>query len=113
MPLIVGLHYAVAFALELALLFGFGLFGFRFGQGGWIGSLLAAVLVAIAILLWARFAAPSATTRLPDAVLIAFKLAIFALGALAFWASGWAGAAGVFAVLAVLDLGVAVWLRRI
>ena len=113
MPLIIGVHYAAALALELALLFGFGLFGFRFAGGGWAGDLLAAVLVGSAILLWARFAAPRAATRLPAMPLLAFKTAIFALGALAFWAAGWREAALVFGAAAALDLGLAAALKRI
>lgn len=113
MPLMVGLHYGIAFGLELALLLGFGLFGMHAGQGGLAGGALAVLLVAIAILLWGRFAAPSAATRLTDGSLLVFKIVLFGLGALAFWLAGWREVAIGFAVLAALDLGVATALHRI
>ena len=113
MAAIVGLHYTLAFGLELALLSGFGLFGYHAGGGGWIGGLLAAVLVTVAVLLWARFAAPRSATRLSAMPLLMFKLAIFAAGTVAFWAAEWTGFAIGFAVLAALDLAVAMALGRI
>lgn len=112
MPLLVGLHYLVAFALELMLVFGFGLFGFTLAGGGWAGGAAALALVATAILLWARFAAPKSATRLKDLPLMLFKVAIFAAGTLAFWAAGFVEIASAFGALAALDLGAAVALDR-
>jgi hypothetical protein len=113
MPPLVALHYGLAFGLELVLLFGFGLFGFRVAGGGWGGGALAVVLVAIAVLLWARFAAPKSATRLGGLPLAVFKIAIFAAGTLAFWAAGWAEIAIAFGLLAALDLGLAGALQQL
>ena len=113
MPVIVVFHYLTAFALELALLFGFGLFGYRFGQGGVAGMLLAVLLVGVAIALWGRFAAPRSATRLPERPLLAFKIVIFLAGTLAFWLAGWREPAPIFGMLAAFDLGLAMALGRI
>ncbi|MBU1175172.1 MAG: YrdB family protein [Alphaproteobacteria bacterium] len=113
MPIVVGLHYVTAFALELVMLFGFGACGYRVAQGGLVGGLLAALLVGIAIALWANFVAPSAARRLPAVPLVAFKAAIFLAGAVAIWLAGWREAALVFGVVAALDLGVAMALGRV
>jgi len=113
MPLVVGLHYTLAFALELVLLFGLGLFGFVRGGGGWTGAGLAAVFVVGAVLLWARFAAPKSATRLEGAWLLMFKVAIFAAGAWAIWGAGQTGFAMAFGLVAAGDIAVAVALRRL
>lgn len=110
---IVALHYLFAFGIELGMLFGFALFGFHLGQGGWTGGLIAAILVAAAILAWARFAAPKSATRLDAGPLLVFKIAAFGLAALVIWAAGWPVAAIGFAVLSAVDLGLAMALRRL
>lgn len=106
-------HAVLAFSLELAMLAALGLFGFRAVDGPWLNIVLAILLAAIAIGLWAYFAAPKSATRLGMPALLIFKVAMFGAGALALWLAGEGGWAIVFAVLAAIDLGVAVALGAV
>jgi hypothetical protein len=85
-------NLAVKFALELAAIAAFALWGAAVGHG-----LLAVVLAVLAplcaIVLWGRFAAPRAPNRLPVRLRVPFELGVFALAALALL--NWSSAAAI------------------
>lgn len=83
MPLPLIFNHTLAFGLEIALLIFIGMFGFSLVAGPWLNWGAALVLVAIAMGLWAYFAAPKSTTRLDMPVLLIFKIAMFGAGTLA------------------------------
>jgi hypothetical protein len=85
---VIGAHL-LAFALELGLIFAFARSGYGLAEGRWTGWALALLFAAVAIALWARFAAPKAPTRLSGQALLGFKAAIFAAGVVAFAGLGW------------------------
>jgi hypothetical protein len=64
---------------------------------------LAIATPLVAVLLWARFAAPRAAHRLPRSTRIPIELGVFLLAALALLTTGHAAAAIVFAVLVALN----------
>jgi hypothetical protein len=88
-----------------------------FAYAGWVGPepvwlkfVLAIGLPALAILLWAVWAAPKAgKRRLSEPGLTVFKVLIFGAAAAALWASGQGFWAEVFAALAAINL-IAAWL---
>ncbi|MDF1854102.1 DUF2568 domain-containing protein [Pseudooceanicola sp.] len=104
-PLIL-INHLLALTLEIALLIGLARVGLAL-RPGWMGWVLAAILVLIAVALWTRFAAPSSATRLSGSALLGFKSAIFAAGAIGLaWRDG-AAVGAVFAALVVLHLALA------
>lgn len=75
-------NLVLAFALELAMLAAYFLTGWRSTDVAWLRFVLAIGLPALAIVLWAVWAAPKARkTRLHGAPLVTFKLAIFGVAA--------------------------------
>lgn len=95
----------LAFLLEVAMLAAFCYAGWVATPILWLRIVLAIGLPALAILLWAVWAAPKAgKRRLKMPALIIFKLAIFAIATAAWWASGQAFIAAIFAVLVVINL---------
>jgi hypothetical protein len=93
---------ALKFALELAAFAALAYWGARAGDGV-TAVVLAIAAPALAILAWARFAAPRSPRRLPTATRIPFELAVFGLAALGLLAAGAPVAALVLALLAVLS----------
>jgi Protein of unknown function (DUF2568) len=93
------------FLLELALLGGAAVAGWRAGGGGLSGALLVIVAVALVAVVWGLAIAPRARRRWPDPSRLILELAIFALvgGALAATGSPLAGLvlAGASAAVAV------------
>jgi hypothetical protein len=95
-------NLALKFLLELAAFAAFSVWGADVGSGASAVALaIAAPLVAV--LLWARFAAPRSAHRLPWRTRIPFELGVFLLAALALLAAGHAVAAIVFAALVALN----------
>ena len=76
---------AVRFLLELALLAGAAVAGWRAGGGGVLGALLAILGVAVVGVVWGLAVAPRARRRWPDPRRLVLELVLFALvgGALA------------------------------
>ncbi|HEU0193391.1 MAG TPA: DUF2568 domain-containing protein [Gaiellales bacterium] len=99
---------AVRFLLELALLAGAAVAGWRAGGGGFAGALLAVLGVLVVAVLWGRAIAPRARRRWPDPKRLILELVIFILvgGALAATGSPAPGLA-----LAVASAAVAVAVR--
>ena len=105
------LSHAVKFGLELAAFAAFAYWGASVGSG-LLSILFAAAAPALAITLWARFAAPRSQRRLPTASRIPFELSIFALAVAALLATGAAIAALVLAVLAAASTALLTHFRQ-
>jgi hypothetical protein len=95
-------NLALKFFLELAAFAALAYWGTTVGDGA-VSVLLAVATPAVAIALWAVFAAPKSQRRLPRGPRVAFELAVFGLAALALLAAGSTGAAAVFAALALVN----------
>ncbi len=95
-------NLGLKFLLELGAFAALAYWGAKTGSGA--GSVLLAIAApAIAIGLWAIFAAPKSERRLPLAPRLAFELGVFALAVVALVAAGSPVAAAVFATLAVVN----------
>ena len=98
-------NLALAFAVEVAMLVGFAVAGWTATPIWWLKIVLAAALPAIAILVWAVWAAPKAgKRRLKKGPLLLFKVGIFGLATLAWWLAGQGLIAAIFGVLATINL---------
>ncbi len=84
-------NLAVKFALEIAAVTAFAYWGATVSSGA-VAVVLAVAAPLIAVVLWGRFAAPRAPRRLPLRLRARFELAVFALAALALWATSPASA---------------------
>jgi hypothetical protein len=91
------LSLALKFLLELAAFAGLAYWGAQ------TSVLLAIAAPALAIALWAVFAAPRSERRLPTPARVPFELGVFGLAALALLAAGAPVAALVLAVLALVS----------
>jgi Protein of unknown function (DUF2568) len=99
----------VKFVLELAAFAALGYWGAN-AAGGAPGVVLAIAAPAIAIALWALFAAPRSDRRLPLATRVPLELAVFAVAALALAAADAPTAAIVFAAVALVNAALlSVW----
>jgi hypothetical protein len=92
------LSLALKFGLELAAVAAFAFWGATIGRGV-LSVLVAIAAPALAVVLWARFAAPRSKRRLPAAPRIAFEVSVFALAVVALIAAGAVPAAIVLGVL--------------
>ncbi|MBF9032012.1 DUF2568 domain-containing protein [Rhodobacterales bacterium HKCCE3408] len=102
----VAANQALALAVELALLLAVGHAAFVLsgGTGPLAAWTAAAAAVGVVAILWGRFAAPKSRTRLGGTALLAFKIALFAVGAAAFVLGGWPVIAVVFALAVAIHL---------
>lgn len=96
-------NLALAFALELAVLFSVGLWGFSLSPK--LGIKLAAGLGGplLFIVLWALFGSPRAPMGLHGFARVVFEIVWFGLGVVALAAAGRTVPAIVFGVLLVLN----------
>ena len=93
---------ALKFLLELAMLVAFVVWGSSVGTG--VEAVIAAIAApAAATVLWAIFAAPRSSRRLPTAARVPFELSVFGLAAAALAAAGHWIAALVFGVLVLVN----------
>ncbi|MGW4898714.1 YrdB family protein [Kitasatospora sp. NPDC004240] len=97
----------VAFLLELAALGCLGRWGFGAGHEGALGILLGLGTPALAIALWALFAAPRARLRPRLPLVLVVKALVLGGGAAALYGVGHPVAAGVMAVVIVVNTAVA------
>lgn len=104
----VAVYHTLALALELGLLIAVAAWSYLQvgGVTGWVAAGASIVLVG---LVWGVFAAPKSGYRLRGIRLLVFKLLAFGAGAIALLGCGWAMAALIYAVLAVISLGFAWW----
>lgn len=97
------LHAVLALGVEIAVLVAV----FRLGSTmipGWAGLVAGLFLLACVIALWARWGAPKSGHRLTGRPLLVFKVAIFTLGAAAFWAADGTLVAVIFALIVAAHL---------
>lgn len=106
-------NLALAFFLEIAMLVALGYAGWAATDIWWLRYLLLIGWPALAILLWAIWAAPKSGRRLPGPALLIFKAAIFGVTTFLLWAAGASPAALLFGALAAIHLGLAVLLKQI
>ena len=98
-------NLALAFAVEIGMLAAFAAAGWASTPILWLRIVLMIALPAIAILLWAVWAAPKAKKRrLKPRPLLVFKLSIFGFATLAWWLAGLGLIAAIFGVLAAINL---------
>ena len=98
-------NLALAFAVEIAMLAGLAVAGWAATPILWLRIALMIALPAIAIAMWAVWAAPKAKKRrLKPGPLLVFKLVIFAVATLAWWLAGQGFIAAIFGVLAAINL---------
>ena len=98
-------NLALAFAVEIAMLAAFALAGWTATPILWLRIVLAVALPALAITMWAVWAAPKAKKRrLKPGPLLVFKLIIFSFATLAWWLAGQGFIAAIFGVLAAINL---------
>jgi len=98
-------NLALAFAVEIGMLAAFAAAGWASTPILWLRIVLMIALPAIAILLWAVWAAPKAKKRrLKPGPLLGFKVIIFGFATLAWWLAGLGLIAAIFGVLAAINL---------
>jgi len=102
-----GLNAALMFLLELGMLASFGAYGLTAGKLGGARWALGLGLPLVAVALWSYFAAPRSLHRLPPVPLVAFRLALFELAALALQRAAGAKLATAFAVVGLLNQALA------
>ncbi|MET8536215.1 YrdB family protein [Streptomyces sp. NPDC005065] len=103
----------LAFVLELAALACLSWWGFHSGGGHPARQLLLAFAIpALAIALWALFAAPRARIRLPLAGVLAVKAVVLGGGAFGLYRVGHPAAAVALAVVMVANTGLAETFRH-
>ena len=93
----IALLEAVAFALELAALAAYGLWGDHVG-----GVALGVALPVLVALLWGYALSPRARLRLPSRLELGARVGVLLLSAVALWAAGhhaWALALGIAVLL--------------
>ena len=112
MDVVKGINAALAFVLELAMLFGFGYWGYQVGRDSWLGWVLAIGLPIVAVLIWGAFFAPRAAKRLslvPGALL---SMGLFLLAALVLALSQQPLAGVVLAAVAVTNRALVLFWRQ-
>lgn len=96
------INATVVFILELIMVGSFAWFGFRTGDSVLVRYILAVALPAVAIALWAYWAAPKSSRRLRMPFLVLFRLAMFLLAGFALYLGNRPTFALVVAVLALV-----------
>ncbi|MEO5807309.1 YrdB family protein [Devosia sp.] len=107
MTMLRGVNLGLAFALELAMLAGLGVWAFGLSQDLLIRWALVIVVVALATAVWAVWGAPMSAMRLPEPWLLVFKIGMFGATTLLMLLAGQGFWAAVFGVLVALNLGLA------
>lgn len=107
MDIIKGGNLGLAFAVELAMLAGLGVWTHGLSQNGWLAWSLVVLVIGIAIALWAWCAAPKSPTRLDEPWLSLFKILLFGATSAALAQAGQGEWALVFGLVAAGNLGLA------
>jgi multisubunit Na+/H+ antiporter MnhB subunit len=102
----------LAFVVELAALVLLARWGYRAGDGGFTGVVVAVVVLAVAVTLWALFAAPKARFKVRLWGVLAVKALVLLGSAAALHALGHPVAAAVWAAVVVVNTGLAETFRR-
>ena len=106
-PAVHAVNEGLAFLLELLALGGLAWWGADAGGGLAASILLGAGAPVVAAVAWGLFAAPRARVRLPLAGVLAVKVIVFGLAAVAVAAIGRPGSAIAFAVVVVINTALA------
>jgi hypothetical protein len=105
-------NLGLAFLLEIAMLVALGFAGWAATPIWWLRYILLIGLPALAIVLWAVWAAPKSAKRLPPAGLVLFKTLIFGITTFLLWASMQPVAAAMFGGIAAVHLLLVVAFRQ-
>lgn len=97
------LNLAITFAVELAAIVGFGFWGYSLGRTPLTRWLLAIAFMAVIILVWATFFAPTADHRLAAPTGVLLSTLIFLLGSLGFYLAGKPTLALILAIVTLLN----------
>ncbi len=111
-PLLI-INHTLALVLEIVLLVLLGMWGHGLVAGPWLNWVSVLLVLAAAIALWGRFAAPKSVNRFKMPGLLIFKIAVFGAGTLAAWTMGQPLWAAVFGIVSVVHLALAVWLDAV
>lgn len=103
MAVLKGLNAGLSFAIEIAMLVGFGYWGHWVGNGVLVEWILAIGIPVAAIVIWGLFFAPKSKHRLSIMPGIWLSLALFLMSAGAVFHAGQFGPALGMAVLAVVN----------
>ena len=110
MALLQNANLGLAFLLELVALGSFAYWGFNASDSTILKIVLGLGTPILAIVLWGVFAAPRSERRLKGSAYLVFKVIFFALAILALIAAGNLTLGVIFAVVFVLNTGLAyVW----
>lgn len=107
-----GVNTIVTFALELAMLVGFGFWGYQIDPGGGLGWALAVGLPVAGAAVWGAWFAPRSPRRLALVPGVLLSLGLFGLAALAFALARQPLAGGLLAVVAVVNRALALYWRQ-
>ena len=100
-----GVTAVLAFALEIAMLAAFGIFGYSMAKPALLGVVLAVALMGCVIVVWGRFLAPRAGHRLSFPARVVVELVLESASAVALWAAGHEQSAIALGVLIVVRFG--------
>ena len=105
-------NLALAFLMELWLLFALGFWGFHTGTGIVAQIALGVGAPLLTAVVWGIFMAPRAAVKVSRPVHLALYVAIFGVGALALAVAGQPAQALIFAILAAVTKVVALAFER-
>jgi hypothetical protein len=110
MPVAKVMHLALAFAIELAAIAAFGLWGYAgtTGISKWIIGIGAPVFLVV---LWSIYAAPASNSRLDLLPLLIFKIAVYTMATLAFFKTGHPIGGAGFGIVSIISLALSAILR--
>ena len=103
MDVLKALNMALAFALELIMLYAIGLWGYGLADETWARWVLALGLPALVAIIWGLFFAPRATRRLSLVPGTLLSLGLFLISASALYFAGQKTLAAVLAVVALVN----------
>jgi hypothetical protein len=95
----------VLFLLELAALFAYGYWGFHINRGWLVRIVLGIGTPLLIAVIWGMFVAPKASYPVDISVKILIQTAVFTFAALALYVSEQKNLAILFAIVALIDLG--------
>ena len=103
MPLSKMISLTLAFAIEVAAIAAFGLWGYAATNGAskWIIGFSVPVFVVV---LWSIYAAPASKSRLATLPLFIFKIMVFALATVAFYRTGYPVFSAGFGIASSISL---------
>jgi hypothetical protein len=95
----------LAFALEIAMLAAFGIWGLHVGRPAAVGVALALTLIGVSAVGWGLFLAPRAARRIGFPMRWFVELALVSSSDAALWAAGYGQSAAIMGGLIVVRFG--------